>query len=90
MNIDRRIANAQAVTGKHIIVQSVRTPEPEFRAWVEVRSQSVRIDYVDELPGYFGGYALLEHLLSWIEEGGGSAWFYEYNGRLVRVPARRS
>lgn len=75
--------------GKRLIVRSVTTPEPEFRGWVEVRPSTVVIEYVEELPGYFWGFELLERLLEWVEAGGGSAWFYEQDGRLVRVSADR-
>jgi len=47
----------------------------------------VIIEYVEELPGYFWGFELLERLLEYVEAGGGSAWFYEQDGKLVRVPA---
>lgn len=68
-------------------MRTVKTPEPEFRAWVEVRPDSVVIDYVEELPGYFWGFELLERLLDWVESGGSSAWFYEQERRLLIVPA---
>lgn len=85
VDIDSRIAQVEAATGKRLIVRTVRTPEPEFRAWVQVRPSAVVIEYVEELPGYFWGFELLERLLGWVEAGGGTAWFYEQGGRLVRV-----
>ncbi|MGC9320341.1 MAG: hypothetical protein ACP5KN_20075 [Armatimonadota bacterium] len=88
MDIDARIAQVEATTGKRLIVRPVRTPERDLRGYVQVRARSVLIEYVEELPGFFWGYELLERLLAWVEVGGGSAWFYECNGRLVHVPAR--
>ena len=87
MDIDTRIAQVEDAIGKRLIVRSVTTPEPEFRGWVEVRPLAVVVEYVEELPGYFWGFELLEKLLRWVEAGGGSAWFYEQNGKLVRIPA---
>ncbi|MFP4250584.1 MAG: hypothetical protein ACLFU7_13075 [Armatimonadota bacterium] len=87
--MDARIAQVEKAIGKPLIVRSIATPEPEFRAWVEVRSSAVIIEYVEELPGYFWGFELLERLLEWVESGGGSAWFYAQDGRLVRIPAER-
>ncbi len=87
LDIDTRIAQVEGTVGKRLIVRSVTTPEPEFRGWVEVRPSSVVIEYVEELPGYFWGFELLERLLQWVEVGGGSAWFYEQDRRLVRVAA---
>lgn len=89
LNIDARIAQVEETVGKRLIVRSIRTPEPEFRGWVEVRPSAVVIEYVEELPGYFWGFRLLERLLQWVESGGASAWFYEQDGRLVRIPARK-
>lgn len=89
MNIDTRIAQVEEHVGKRLIVRSITTPEPQFRAWVEVRPSSVVIEYVEELPGYFWGFELLERILDWVEAGGDSAWFYEQDGRLVRIPAER-
>ena len=54
-----------------------------------MRPSIVIIEYAEELPGYFWGFELLERLLQWVEGGGGSAWFYEHDGKLVRVPAKR-
>jgi hypothetical protein len=88
VEIDARIAQVEAALGKRLIVRTVRTPEPEFRAWVQVRPSSVIIEYVEELPGYFWGFELLERLLEWVERGGGSAWFYEQDGRLVSITAQ--
>lgn len=87
MEIDARIAQVEAAVGRRLIVRTVRTPEPEFRGWVQVRPSAVVIEYVEELPGYFWGFELLERLLDWVETGGGTAWFYEQGGRLVSVPA---
>lgn len=87
MEIDERIAQVENVTGKRLVVRSIRTPEPEFRGWVQVRPSTVIVEYVEELPGYFWGFELLERLLDWVEGGGGSAWFYEQNRRLVRISA---
>ena len=87
MDIDARIAQVEEAVGRRLVVRSVTTPEPEFRGWVEVRPSSVIIEYVEELPGYFWGFELLERLLEYVEAGGGSAWFYEQDGKLVRVPA---
>lgn len=89
MDIDTRIAQVEQTVGRRLIVRSITTPEPEFRGWVEVRPSSVVIEYVEELPGYFWGFELLERLLEWVESGGGSAWFYERDGRLVRIPAEK-
>jgi hypothetical protein len=89
VDIDTRIAQTEKVTGKHLIVRAITTPEPEFRAWVEVRPSAVVIEYVEELPGYFWGFELLERLLEWVEAGGGSAWFYQQDDRLIRIPASR-
>jgi hypothetical protein len=89
VDIDARIAQVEEAVGKRLIVRSVATPEPEFRAWVEVRPSAVIIEYVEELPGYFWGFELLERLLEWVESGGGSAWFYEQESRFVRIPAER-
>ena len=87
MDIDTRIAQVEEATGKRLIVRAIATPEPEFRGWVEVRPSTVVIEYVEELPGYFWGFELLERLLRWVESGGGSAWFYEQGGTLVRIAA---
>lgn len=88
MEIDRRIEAIEATLGKRLIVREVCTPEPELRGYVEVRATTVLIEYCAALPGYFWGYELLETLLDWVEAGGASSWFYEHNGRLIRVPAR--
>jgi len=87
VEIDARIAQVEAAVGRRLIVRTVRTPEPEFRGWVQVRPSAVVIEYVEELPGYFWGFELLEHLLDWVEAGGGTAWFYEQGGSLVSIPA---
>jgi hypothetical protein len=87
VHMDARIVQVEQALGKRLIVRSVATPEPEFRAWVEVRPSAVVIEYVEELPGYFWGFELLEHLLAYVAVGGGTAFFYEHEGRLVRVPA---
>lgn len=87
MEIDRRIAAIEAALGKRLIVRGVHTPEPELRGYVEVRPSSIVIEHSEAQPGYFWGYELLERLLDWVEQGGGSAYFYEVNGRLVRVSA---
>lgn len=87
MDIDTRIAQVEQTIGKRLIVRSVTTPEPEFRGWVDVRPSTVVIEYVEELPGYFWGFELLERLLEWVEGGGRSAWFYEHDGSLLRIPA---
>jgi len=89
LNIDARIEQVEEAVGKRLIVRSIRTPEPEFRGWVEVRPSAVVIEYVEELPGYFWGFGLLERLLEWVESDGGSAWFYEQDRRLVRISATR-
>ncbi len=89
MDIDTRIAEAEEATGKRLIVRAITTPEPQFRAWVDVRADSVIIEYAEEQPGYFWGYELLERLLEWVEDGGASAWFYEQGDRLIRIPASR-
>jgi len=88
VEIDARIEQVEAAIGRRLIVRTVRTPEPEFRGWVQVRPSAVVIEYVEELPGYFWGFELLERLLEWVEAGGGTAWFYEHGGRLVSVPAQ--
>jgi len=88
VEIERRIADLEAGLGKRLIVREVRTPEPELRGYVEVRATTVLIEYCAALPGYFWGYELLDTLLDWVEGGGRSAYFYEHNGRLIRVPAR--
>ncbi|MGI5816497.1 MAG: hypothetical protein ACOX9R_00195 [Armatimonadota bacterium] len=88
MDIDARIAQVELTIGKRVLVRSVCTPEPEFRGWVEVRASVVIIEYIEELPGYFWGFELLERLLEWVEAGGGSAWFYEQDRRLLRIPAQ--
>ncbi len=86
MELDRRIAQVERTVGKRLIVRGVRTPEPELRGYVEVRPGSVLIEYCERLPGYFWEYELLETLLEWVEAGGGSAYFYEHRGGLIRVP----
>ncbi len=86
MDIDARIAQVEDEVGKPIIVRSVSTPEREFRGYVEVRPDAIIIEYVEELPGYFWGYQLLERLLEWVEAGGDSAWFYAKNRELIRIP----
>jgi len=88
VEIDARIEQVEAAMGRRLIVRTVRTPEPEFRGWVQVRPSAVIIEYVEELPGYFWGFELLERLLEWVESGGGTAWFYEQSGRLIAVPAQ--
>jgi len=88
VEIDGRIAEVEARVGKRLIVRSICTPERDFRGYVEVRAHSVIVEYAEELPGYFWGYELLEELLQWVESGGGSAHFYAYEDRLVRVPAQ--
>ncbi len=87
LNIDARIAQVEETIGKKLIVRSITTPEPQFRAWVEVRPSAVVVEYTEELPGYFWGFELLEELLQWIESGGDSAWFYEHDRKLIRIPA---
>lgn len=87
MELDRRITQIEAALGKRLIVRGVHTPEPELRGYVEVRPGSVLIEYSEAQPGYFWGYETLERLLDWVEGDGGSAYFYEVEGRLVRVPA---
>jgi len=87
VEIDARIEQVEAAIGRRLIVRTVRTPEPEFRGWVQVRPSAVVIEYVEELPGYFWGFELLERLLDWVEAGGCTAWFYEQGGRLVSIPA---
>lgn len=87
MDIDARIARVERALGKPVIARPVTTPEPQFRAWVEVRPGAVVIEYVEELPGYFWGYRLLERMLDWVEGGGASAWFYEHDRRLISIPA---
>lgn len=86
MEPNRRITAIEAALGKRLIVRAVHTPEPELRGYVEVRPGSVLIEYSEAEPGYFWGYELLERLLTWVEGGGGSTYFYEVGGRLVRVP----
>ncbi len=73
MEIDRRIERVEMALGKRLIVRRVRTPEPELRGYVEIRPSSVLVEYCEEQPGYFWGYELLERLLQWVEQGGGSA-----------------
>jgi hypothetical protein len=89
VDIDTRIAQVEEAVGKRLLVRSITTPEPQFRGWVEVRPSAVVIEYVEELPGYFWGFKLLERLLDWVEAGGDSAWFYEQDGRLVRIPVEQ-
>ena len=48
MEIDARIAQVEAAVGRRLIVRTVRTPEPEFRGWVQVRPSAVIIEYVEE------------------------------------------
>jgi len=90
MELDRRITQIEATLGKRLIVRGVHTPEPELRGYVEVRPGSVLIEHSEAQPGYFWGYELLERLLDWVEGGGGAAYFYEVDGRLVRVPAAQA
>ncbi|MGD9494733.1 MAG: hypothetical protein AB7Y46_00355 [Armatimonadota bacterium] len=87
MEIDAHIARIEERLGKRLIVRAVRTPEPELRGYVEVRPHRVLIEYSEEQPGYFWAYELLERLLEWVEAGGGSSYFYDHAGRLLRVPA---
>ena len=89
MTIDARIAHVEEVVGKPLIVRAVVTPEPQFRGYVEVRADSIVIEYAEETPGYFWGYELLEELLDWVESGGDSAWFHLHDRRLIRIPVYR-
>ena len=75
--LDRRITELEARLGKRLLIRSIRTSAEGFRARVCVRAFSVVVEYVEELPGYFWGYELLEELLDYVEGGGPSAIFYE-------------
>jgi len=75
--LERRVTEIEGRLGKRLLIRSIRTPEEAFRARVCVRASSVVIEYIEELPGYFWGYELLEELLDYVESGGPSAIFYE-------------
>ena len=86
MRLDARIHQVQQRVGKPLLIRTVRTDEPDFRARVQVRASAVIIEYVEELPGYFWGYELLEELLDYVEDGGGSATFHA--DELILPPGR--
>jgi len=70
-------------------MRPVCVEDADFRAQVRVRAGAVFIDYVEQLPGYFWGYDLLERLLQYLEDGGGSAVFYERDLAAGRPPEMR-
>ena len=85
MQLDERIRQVEARLGKRLTIRTVRLDDPDFRARVRVGAQMVVIEYVEELPGYFWGYELLEELLDYVDSGGISAVFDE--GGIRRLAA---
>lgn len=83
MQLDARIRQVERRLGRPLVIRAVRWDEPGLRARVRVGASAVIIEYVEELPGYFWGYELLEALLAHVECGGGSATFCE--GDLERA-----
>lgn len=77
MRLDARIRQVEERLGRPLVIRTVRVEDPGFRAQVRVLGSAVIIEYVEELPGYFWGYELLEQLLDHLEAGGGSATFRE-------------
>ena len=76
MALDEHIRQVEERLGRPLVIRTVRVEDPDFRAQVRVGPSAVIIEYVEELPGFFWGYELLEELLEYVEQGGGSADFY--------------
>jgi len=90
-DIEARIRRIEGVTGKPVILRSVRPSCHCFRGRVTERSNCFLIEYRDETPGYFWDHDLIRELLMCIEQHRGrKVTLYDGDVQYVEVSARRA
>jgi len=87
--LEQRIKAIEAHLGKRIILCGVRVPGSGFRGRITERRRHVVLEYRDTTPGFFWHYEIIEELLTYVEQGRGSATIFEGNIQYVIGPPPR-
>jgi len=89
-DIDARIHRIEELTGKPVVLRSVRPCCPCFRGRVTERGGSFLVEYRDETPGYFWHHGLIRELLTCIEQRRGQRiTLYDGDVQYVEIPSPR-
>lgn len=90
-DIDERIKQVEARTGKQVILRAVRTRNPAFRGRATEKRTHFVLEYRDENPGYFWDRDVIRELLTCVEKGvGKTVTLYDGDVQYVEIPRRRA